>query len=361
VAVRYIGPDNDDAKGLRYYLQLALAGDPLRKVEVTATAPEESTWLAPTDKPELLVVSAAPSAEQRGELAKYVERGGTLLLAPSDTKAAANVLPLFEDLKLAEDQALKEGEYLMLGEIDFTHPLFAPLSNPKYNDFTKIHFWRQRPITQSTPATSQVVARFDNRLPAIVERKQGKGQMLLLASGWHPEDSQLALSSKFVPLVQNLLELACGGPMSVASVNVAQPALLPVLAGSFPVEVHKPDGQRVKLTAGARQFEATDEPGLYRIAAGDQTFDFAVNLAAAESNTAPLDLEQLEQLGVRFGTELTRAERIEHERQQRDIELESRQKVWRWLIVATLVFVILETLLAGRAARQSSQAVEMAT
>ena len=78
----------------------------------------------------------------------------------------------------------------------------------------------------------------------------------------------------------------------------------------------------------------------------------AVNLAASESNTAPLDLEQLTQRGVHFGGAPTRAERLERIRQQRDSELESRQKVWRWLIVAALATLILETWLAGRAERQ---------
>lgn len=360
VAVAYIGDDGSGAKGLRYFLELALAGDPLRKVELVGIEPGKSPWLPSDSKPELVVVSAAAAAERRYELAKYLKAGGTLLSVPVDMKAAESILPLFEDLALVEQQDAQDGGYLMLGEIDFAHPLFAPLSNPKYNDFTKIHFWRHRAIEQKSPATSHVVARFDNRRPAIVERRQEKGRLLLLSSGWHPEESQLALSSKFVPLVQNLLELACGGPMSVANVTVGEPALLPQVESSFPTEIHTPDGQRVSLAAAARQFDQTDAPGLYRITSGERELRFAVNLAAAESNTAPLDLEQLEQLGVRFGTELTRAERIERQRQQRDVELESRQKVWRWLIVGALVLVILETLLAGRAARQTAAAVNLA-
>jgi hypothetical protein len=360
VAVAYIGDDGGDAKGLRYYLELALASDPLRKVEIAGVEPGKSPWLPTARKPELVVVSAAASAERRDELARFVTAGGTLLSVPADAKAAESILPLFEDLALVEQQEANGGDYLMLGEIDFGHPLFAPLSNPKYNDFTKIHFWRHRAIEQKSPATSHVVARFDNRQPALVERRQEKGRLLLLTSGWHPVESQLALSSKFVPLVQNLLELACGGPTSMANVTVGEPALLPQVESSFPTEIHTPDDQRVSLAAAARQFDQTDAPGLYRITSGERELRFAVNLAAAESNTAPLDLEQLEQLGVRFGTELTRTERIERQRQQRDMELESRQKVWRWLIVGALVLVILETLLAGRAARRTAEAVNLA-
>jgi hypothetical protein len=140
---------------------------------------------------------------------------------------------------------------------------------------------------------------------------------------------------------------------------VHEPVALPPADTATAREVQKPDGTRVKLAADGKAFTDTDEPGLYQLQAGATVQQFAVNLLAAESNTAPLALEQLEQLGVRFGTELTRAERIDRQRQQRDTELESRQKVWRWLIVAALVIVILETILAGRAARQATATLEM--
>jgi len=44
--------------------------------------------------------------------------------------------------------------------------------------------------------------------PAILVRTLGKGRVVLLASGWHPADSQLALSTKFVPLLYGWLEAA---------------------------------------------------------------------------------------------------------------------------------------------------------
>ena len=108
----------------------------------------------------------------------------------------------------------------------------------------------------------------------------------------------------------------------------------------------------MKLAENATAFSDTDQPGIYRLHVDGEDRPFAVNLAAAESNTAPMDLESLEQLGVRFSTKLSRVERAEQVRQQRDTELESRQHLWRWLIVAAIALLILETYLAGRAARK---------
>ena len=43
--------------------------------------------------------------------------------------------------------------------------------------------------------------------------------------------------------------------------------------------------------------------------------------------------------------------------QMRDVELESRQKIWKWLVVMAIVLLIAETLLAGWLSRPSDQAL----
>jgi len=40
-------------------------------------------------------------------------------------------------------------------------------------------------------------------------------------------------------------------------------------------------------------------------------------------------------------------------------DLESRQKIWRWFLLATLVVVLFETWLAGRTARRASAAMNV--
>ena len=78
---------------------------------------------------------------------------------------------------------------------------------------------------------------------------------------------------------------------------------------------------------------------------------FAVNLDPAESQTAPLPAEELEQLGVHL-TGSKNSSKIEAEaaqqRQMHAFELEARQKLWRWLVVAALAVLLVETWLAGR-------------
>lgn len=355
----YAGRDAaEDPEGHQLYLRMAVANDPLRQVEVRPFDADKPLTAPGDVAPKLIVVSQRVTEELRTKLTTFVEQGGVLLLVP-EGETAASLNSFFDDVELpratAEIAATRESrseKYLLLGEIDFTHPLFASFASPRYSDFTKIHFWKHRPVTLKTPATTRVVARFDNGDPALLERSVGKGRVLALTSGWQPEDSQLALSSKFVPLVGALLDLACGGAEVAQSVAVGQPVTLQSSTQPEPIVVQTPDGREVRLATDASSFTETDQPGIYRAKVGSTETRFAVNLSPSESLTAPLDLEQLEQRGVRMGTEQTRTQRIDRVRQQRDTELESRQKVWRWLIVVALGLLVLETWWAGRAERK---------
>ena len=118
--------------------------------------------------------------------------------------------------------------------IPFTPELFAPLANPRYNDFTRIHFWSHRPVKLKSSegnSSTHVIARFDNGDPWLIESPLGKGRVIALTSGWRPDDSQLATSSKFVPLVGNLLDQACGVVHAASSTVVNAPVELPRARG----------------------------------------------------------------------------------------------------------------------------------
>jgi hypothetical protein len=300
----------------------------------------------------LVIVTQAVTADWQEQLHAYANNGGTILFATADHEAALSVPFFFAGMEPKSPVDQPQGEYLLLGDIDFTHPLFAPFAGPKYGDFTKIHFWKHQPLSVMTSDETRVVAKFDNGEPAILERMLGKGRVLAIASGWNPDQSQFALSSKFVPFVASLLDLACGEVRANLTATIHEPIDLPLAAGAEPIVVGAPGGKSVTLSTGTNRFTGSEQPGIYLARTGTNEMRFAVNLSTAESNTAPLELEQLEQRGVRLGNAASRNERIDRMRQERDIELESRQKIWRWLIVAAVGVLFLETWLAGNAVRR---------
>jgi len=77
---------------------------------------------------------------------------------------------------------------------------------------------------------------------------------------------------------------------------------------------------------------------------------------------APLAVERLEQLGVRMATAGPGPADRERIRQMQNAELEGRQKLWRWPILAAIVTLIVETwLAASRGRARPTRAEALAT
>ncbi len=124
-------------------------------------------------------------------------------------------------------------------------------------------------------------------------------------------------------------------------------ALAPQPDKTTALTVRKPSGAVISLAAGASAFDQTDEPGIYTVNSADGPRSFVVDLDPSESKISPLSIETLEQFGCRLANP-TR-DRVDKElaRQLHNAELESRQKLWRWLILAAIGVLIVETGLAG--------------
>ncbi|MFM8223952.1 MAG: hypothetical protein ACKOJF_34050, partial [Planctomycetaceae bacterium] len=194
----------------------------------------------------------------------------------------------------------------------------------------------------------RVLARFDNGDPALVERRVGAGRIYALAGSWRPADSQLALSGKFVVLMSRLLDLAAGATDEAVGLRVGQPWPIPARLRPAGGEILTPHGQTLPLATGQAAFPQTDTPGLYTARLGGEELVFAVNLDAAEGQTSPLDPDLLARRGVTLNAGQTAAARLERMRQERDTELEGRQKLWRWLLLAALLLLVAETIASLR-------------
>lgn len=351
-----IGRDaEDDAQGLRYYLARALSETPRRKVTFDWREPGGELATLATERPHLVCVTDAVSAAEGEAIARYVESGGAALVVLRDAETA-NSLAALIGAKEAKEHENPRGtrEYAMLGQIDFSHPLFAPFAAARYSDFTRIRFWRRRSVTLGDESQARVAARFDDGSPAIWQRSLGKGTAHVFASGWHPRDSQWALSTKFLPMLSGAVDRA--GPRTAVDAALTVRESIPLPAASRETAaneraaeriVQKPDAARIVVPASATTFDATDEPGVYRYSSAEDSWSFAVNLAPRESDTAPIEPAKLESFGVKLGRHLSQSEQAQRDRQLRDTELESRQKIWKWLIVGALCVLGMETLLAG--------------
>ena len=306
----------------------------------------------------MVVAGESIPESQASRFHDYVRQGGSLLVVLKDVPRGRSLARLLEVDKLEVEEAASD-DYALLGELDFSDPLFAPFADPRYNDFTKIFFWKHRRVNVPEGWQGKVLARFDNGDPAILEKAIGSGRLWVLASGWQPADSHLARSTKFVPLLSIMLERSGSSGGLPARCHVGEAVALPESVGpALPASVRTPDGAELKLPDNARVFDETNQPGVYLLTVGGRTRQFAVNLDPDESKTAAISADQLGLRGISLGQPSTRAAIAAGARQIRDVELENRQKLWRWLIVAALGILILETWLAGRLARRAVEPVE---
>lgn len=354
----YLGDDaENDKEGAYFYLKQASLDTRTR--EVALIRPEATAIATATPKTcPLMIVSSSQDEQTRNDLRRYVERGGRALVLLNQAKDSTELASMQKfvsglldvaDLEIAEAD---ERDYAMLAKIDFQHPIFQAFADPRYSDFTKIRYWSHRVLNSSQQEPWTTPAVFDDDAPAIVEKRIGEGTIWVLTSGWQPNESQLALSTKFIPLLHAFYGRSPGNSANVAATWTLGEtiAITPQQSGGT---VIGPSGQIFDVEATAVSFSDADEPGIYTLKQGGLESLLAVNLAAAECRTKPLMPDRLEQLGVTLGEQKSVEALKSDQRLMRNKELESSQKLWRWGILAALAFVAVETWMGGRAAAPS--------
>ncbi|MCC9608001.1 BatA domain-containing protein [Blastopirellula sp. JC732] len=355
IKLAYFGADrDDDPEQMRFYLARAFDETPARKVDIEAIEGDAMPNWEFDSEPRFAVIAGSLSEAQQKGLDGYLNQGGDALVVLRDDQMISDLGKWLGGVVSTEaEPASSKQSYALLGSIDFQHPLLAPFAGARYNDFTKIRFWRHRRVSLKEVDAATVIASYTDNTPALWSIERGKGTLYVMSAGWNRDDSQLALSTKFIPLLSRWLELAARGGLAAQSYVVNQPVPLPPAEGKRSVKT--PDGEVQELAQEETTFTATTVPGIYTlIDAGNET-KFAVNVADAESETDPLDVGRLEQFNVVLGAAPTQAAQLDQLRQLRDAELENRQKIWKWLVVAVLALLGVETLLAARRSRQPVQ------
>ncbi|MEK9983635.1 MAG: hypothetical protein VW879_02735, partial [Opitutae bacterium] len=302
-----------------------------------------------------LVIAESPISEvNHDSLKQYLEDGRTLLhilnhaddLRGLKYLCKATVRPEFVSTPITPD----ENEFNLIQELDTSHPVLTSFSEPRYRDFTKVHFWKYRPWAEGYFLGESVLARFDNGAPALVELPVGRGSVLVLMTSWRPEDSQLAVSTKFLPLLFSVLEQSAGALSRTSLFTTGEQVPLPQTPQA--VAVVRPDGKRFELKPDQEYFARTNNVGLYQLETSEAELTFAVNLPEMESRTSPMNPGRLAQYGVKFAESVPDTTTEELKKSQKPFaEIENRQKVWKWLLAAACVFFLLETWLAGRLTR----------
>lgn len=340
--------NREATESLGYFLKQLPLDDESRDVPFLWRKPSSNEpWPMKAVTP-LIVASSDLSDTDAVSLKRYIEQGGhgvwVIDRSLDDSIPLASFqrrwLALVGDLP-SEVHEAKPGRDAMFESIDFTHAIFRGLADSRFNDFTKIRFWRHRCIAISDDESWTTIASYDDQFPVIAYRTIGAGTLWLVTSGWQPSESQLALSSKFVPIISGIFNLAAPAERTLDEVVVGDK--LECLAGESWID---PAGKVLNLEQdeSGRRSLVVDQLGFYRIDTTGTSRFVAVNLPIAESNTQAMEIERLERLGVLTSDASPTAIQLERKEQLRGIELEGQQRLWRWLMIGMLAALVLETL-----------------
>src|SRR4051794_14888163 len=144
--VFFVGTDRaDDPTGLLYYLERVYPETAGRSVKVRSLSPTDALSFDPGITVPLVVLTGSTTPANVEKLRKFLQEGGTVLdvLGAKDGPGTLAALGGTAPTKF-EERSIDRG--VLLSEIRFDHPLFAPLAGPQFNDFTKIRFWKYRRI-----------------------------------------------------------------------------------------------------------------------------------------------------------------------------------------------------------------------
>jgi hypothetical protein len=362
--VLYVGRERaDDVQSARYYWERALASNPRYEVRVVTAAesfvgdPPALALVTHLGEPDASAAGASGGGQRTADsgepdsglalLPKLLAAGREVVLAPGSASDLAAALAACGVSGVSVQESTLR-DYALWSEIDFETAWFAPFAESQFADFSGVHFWKHRKITEPLPMGGRVLVRFDDRTPAVVELPVSQGRVWCFASGWHPADSQLARSTKFVPLMWRMLEHALGDAPVMGALAVGQPLPSPRDAETWTIT--PPDGKPVEWKSGRGQFAQTLAPGKYTLQVNGRQEIYAVNVPPDESRTDPLPPEQLEAYGVRLSTRPAVPEKPPSEvqlRQQQLAELEQHQQLWRWAVAATVLLLLTETIVAA--------------
>ncbi|MEX1032118.1 MAG: BatA domain-containing protein [Cellvibrionaceae bacterium] len=282
------------------------------------------------------------SSSQAQALHAFVEAGGSVLFAPGDQVRAGNFnrqLGNVSPATLIDHGNLAANDYLLIAQVENRHPIMRELNvdwGVRFNDY-----WALKPAE-----SAEVLMKFDNGAPALLEREVGKGRTLIFASTLDLEWNNLPLQGMYLPLIHETLKHLANTPEKNSSYLVGEKVRLQ--NGAATTNLLDPSGEALTLQEGEDGFTLR-RPGVYRRVVGDQTLYYAVNGAAEESDFASVSPAVLVDQVLNPATTPTKSAAVRT--QLLKMELEQPQRLWWWLLLLVVLLLLTESFVANRTHR----------
>lgn len=295
-------------------------------------------------------LAISPAAAER--LAKFVDTGGGLFLALGQRASwpgASDILPA----QLGQPIDRTRGNAGRLGVLEYGHPIFESFRAPRSGDFSSARVYTYRAVTPHTDA--QVLARFDDGAPALLERRTGRGKVILWTTALDVGWNDLALKPVFLPFIHRVAAHLASYTERPSSMTVGDvlpatgPAFAEATAGKAnDVVVLSPAGERVPMADRTRGVVELREQGFYEVRAAEKDpapLTVASNVDLAESDMTPVDPQEVT-AGVtgKAGGSAAPGANATYTNEER----ERTQRVWWYLLFAGMLLLAGETVWSNK-------------
>ncbi len=285
------------------------------------------------------VLSLPASFEQ--QLQKYVQGGGSVLVAAGTSAAHRPRVPLFDERILGPHYYSSEAErFLTVGASDPSYPFVD-----KAGRLEGIKFYFAVAVD---PGNAQVISRLTDQTPLLLEKKVGEGRILLLASGLDNLTNDFPLHPSFVPFVEQTSRYLAGiENRSGARVVDSFLDLRTAKEQSVGVEVIDPDGRRplsLKEAATTQTYQLS-RAGFYqlRLANGRQDL-VGVNPDRRESD---LDVVPDDVLALWKGNANAAPEQASAVPSQPAQEQKRPDSLWWYAVLLLLIAAVAESVVSS--------------
>lgn len=291
-------------------------------------------------------VASVPSILDNS-LLRYVQTGGSVLVAAGTSAAHHQKVPVFGENATDAHFYSRAGGFTTVGQIDGSHP--AMKESTGWTD-TKFYY-----ATVVDAGRSRVVARLADGTPLVMDKQLGQGHVLLFASGLDNLTNDLPLHPAFVPFVdQSARYLAGVEALSGARVvdSFAQLRSVTNEPGGqaanqgAAVEIIGPDGRRplsLQEEAVAQSFQLT-RAGFYRMRfANGRDALIAVNPDRRESQLDLIPDDVLKLWSGSAGTSTTATGPATAGENKK-----GAYSLWWWIMLMILIAAVAESVLASR-------------
>jgi Aerotolerance regulator N-terminal/von Willebrand factor type A domain len=289
-------------------------------------------------------VASIPSLLENN-LLRYVQNGGSVLIAAGTSESHRQRIPLFgENVSDAHFYSGAVG-FSIVGRTDPSHPAMKDAAG--WAD-TKFYY-----ASVVDPGHSRVVARLADGTPLLLDKQIGQGHLLLFTSGFDNVTNDLPLHPAFVPFVdQSARYLSSMERLSGARVvdsfvslrSVTNEASGKTASQGATVEVIGPDGRRplsLQEEATAQSFKLT-HAGFYQIHfANGRDALIAVNPDRRESGLELIPEDVLRLWSGSAGTDAAATQAGATE------ERKSAYSLWWWIMLVILIAAVAESVVAS--------------